>query len=707
MFHKNFQYFNFFVNLSVGRSFCYALASMGKKVKKWSEGIRARWKNDRQGFLVWALTFLVIVQLLGNFRLAQTVSSSGQLNQVSAFGNDLNEIRQFLLLPTKEYDFSSSNEAAQESVEEQDPIVSVFAGLEKLALQKEKEALYAKNKEQLDAYFNAQETLDYFAGHQLTVQDGVVHHLVDENGFPLITVELQEDGIIRMSTFQETKTLDRPTDVDAFKVQLKDVVEKKLKDLKKALAALNAQRDNLKQWLLNADLQAALSAHSLSVSPEQMKEGHYEYQILSREGAALAGIKLYKKERKLTWDDEMLPFDEAGFVQKSMLLIQNYDGRNTALKEMDALRAHIQSLEEDKGFQALLKKHGLTFVFAPNETETDIEYTIQYTASQEILAILYIHKETGELMLKTPTTDGVPLNTFLAGQKKNLVASLPEQVSVHDGVIESEDQLNILLAGKHGSNVDTMIFAHIDISKQIIKLVSIPRDLYHENRKINSVYADFGMDELLRRISDISGYKVTKYILVDMYVFKDLIDQIGGVDVTLETDLIDPTYKTVENGKIGTLYYAAGTYHLNGTEALRIARSRHTTSDYDRAARQQLILEALQAKARNLGFGDAQTVLKLIKTVLEKTETNIAFDDAMRSYFRYQGFNVDRGYVLSSANVLQSEKVPVNYVTSLQVPHCDALGQNCTKQYAIYTLEPRDGNWDYIKWYFRQTFEAE
>src|SRR3990167_3319155 len=145
MFHKNFQYFNFFVNLSVGRSFCYALASMGKKVKKWSEGIRARWKNDRQGFLVWALTVLVIVQLLGNFRLAQTVSSSGQLHPnaavqldevvgtVSAFRNDLNEIRQFLLLPTKEYDFASSKEAAQESVEEQDPIVSVFAGLEKLA----------------------------------------------------------------------------------------------------------------------------------------------------------------------------------------------------------------------------------------------------------------------------------------------------------------------------------------------------------------------------------------------------------------------------------------------------------------------------------------------------------------------------------------------------------------------------------------------
>lgn len=245
------------------------------------------------------------------------------------------------------------------------------------------------------------------------------------------------------------------------------------------------------------------------------------------------------------------------------------------------------------------------------------------------------------------------------------------------------------------------MFANVDTSTQKVTLISVPRDLYVNGRKINSVYADYGIYEQVRWVEEVLGYKIHHFALIDMYVFRDVIDLMGGVDVTLEEALIDPSYKTCDEGVCSTLYYDAGEHHLDGTEALRVVRSRHSTSDYSRAARQQLIIEAIQKKVRSLGLTDADTLLSIISTVIGSIETDIGFDAALRYYFTYQNFWVNRGYVLSSGNVLETVKVPVDYETSLVINDC--LDENnpstCEETYAIYTLSPRGGDWDVIKWY--------
>ena len=263
--------------------------------------------------------------------------------------------------------------------------------------------------------------------------------------------------------------------------------------------------------------------------------------------------------------------------------------------------------------------------------------------------------------------------------------------------------------GKHGSNVDTMIFTNINSETREVTMLSIPRDLFYKGRKINSVYAEYGIEEQVRWVEDIVGYKIHNYILIDMYVFRDIVDLMGGVDITLEEDLVDPTYKTCDEDGCSTLYYAAGEHHLNGTEALRIARSRHTTSDYSRAERQQLILEGIKKKAMGLGIGDADTLLSLISTVLESTETDIDTDDAIRYYFRYQNFELNRGYVLSTANVLDAVPVAVAYITSHPIKTCldETKPETCTDSFAIDTLMPAGGNWGLIRDYVAQILAGE
>lgn len=259
--------------------------------------------------------------------------------------------------------------------------------------------------------------------------------------------------------------------------------------------------------------------------------------------------------------------------------------------------------------------------------------------------------------------------------------------------------MNVLICGKHGSNVDTIIFANVNPENKEVTLISIPRDLYYQERKINSVYYYYGMDEFIREVEDITGQQIDKYMLIDMYVFADIVDAMGGIDITLTEDLIDPSYTTYDNGVWSTLYYPAGDYHLNGTQTLRVARSRHYSSDYDRAERQQMILESIKDKALSMGLSDTTALFEIVELVMDNTETNIGINEALMYYVQYKDYDISRGNVLSTGNILENEHIYVDYDTSASEEVCDEETGECEVRNFVYTLMPAGGNWDYIKWY--------
>ncbi|MBN1258951.1 LCP family protein [Candidatus Peregrinibacteria bacterium] len=214
------------------------------------------------------------------------------------------------------------------------------------------------------------------------------------------------------------------------------------------------------------------------------------------------------------------------------------------------------------------------------------------------------------------------------------------------------DTLNILLAGKHEGNLDTLMLLQVDMGRKKMTLLSVPRDIYFNSQKINSVYSRWGMEELLRELGIITGLKIDKFMVIDMYAFIEVIDLMGGVDVYLSEPLVDPTYKTFDEGKWGTLYYGRGEHHLSGVQVLRIARSRHTSSDFGRAERQQAILLGIRNKIKGMGLGDAGSIAKMISATLSKTESDISLKEAISWLARFKDYGVRTGAVLSTANVL-------------------------------------------------------
>jgi len=100
-----------------------------------------------------------------------------------------------------------------------------------------------------------------------------------------------------------------------------------------------------------------------------------------------------------------------------------------------------------------------------------------------------------------------------------------------------------------------------------------------------------GFRALTGAIQELVGVPLDGAIVVNLTGFVDLIDAVNGLWVDVPYTLFDDQYPS-GNGQI-TVYVPAGCQKLDGTEALEYARSRHSSDDYSRMRRQQLVLTSL------------------------------------------------------------------------------------------------------------------
>ncbi len=190
--------------------------------------------------------------------------------------------------------------------------------------------------------------------------------------------------------------------------------------------------------------------------------------------------------------------------------------------------------------------------------------------------------------------------------------ALSSEKGVNLNILPTEDPLDLLLLGSdtrpeyhnvEWGRTDTIMILHIDPRKREGLLVSIPRDTrvniegYGFN-KINAAYAFGGPELAISTVEKFTGLDIDNYAVVDFYAFVQIIDKLGGLDLTLEQPLVD--------GKSGA-NFSASTFHVNGEQALSFVRSRATPrGDLDRIDRQQYFLKELVAQKFNL-----DTVLQL------------------------------------------------------------------------------------------------
>lgn len=204
------------------------------------------------------------------------------------------------------------------------------------------------------------------------------------------------------------------------------------------------------------------------------------------------------------------------------------------------------------------------------------------------------------------------------GDSFNILPVEKEKASAIDKIRSDEiDRLNILLLGLRGEGdpnggllTDTMMVMSFKPKTGQVALISVPRDLYvdipkSDNKgKINEAYAygisnknwKSGLSYSKEAIEEVTGLEIHYVVSVDFTAFKEIIDTLGGITVYLD----EPFAENVPFEE-GSISLPAGKNTLDGQRALLYSRARYSSSDFDRAQRQQQVLVAVKEKALNTG----------------------------------------------------------------------------------------------------------
>ena len=230
----------------------------------------------------------------------------------------------------------------------------------------------------------------------------------------------------------------------------------------------------------------------------------------------------------------------------------------------------------------------------------------------------------------------------------------------------AQPRMNVLLIGtdaapdRIGVRPDTIMLASINAKTGDSTLISFPRNLqgvpfpagtpgakawpkgytcaqdacllnsiwfWAENNPGYRKYRNPGLTATTQAIEQISGLSVDETVVVNLRGLVDLVDAVGGVQVTVRERLPiggnanpeSPDYQRADG------WIEKGTQRLNGSQALWYARSRWSTDDDDRMRRQQCLITALtdQVDARKL----VAAYPKLAKALRGNLLTSIAVQD--------------------------------------------------------------------------------
>lgn len=224
----------------------------------------------------------------------------------------------------------------------------------------------------------------------------------------------------------------------------------------------------------------------------------------------------------------------------------------------------------------------------------------------------------------------------------------PDEIPPEMLPIETDgDPLLVLLIGadtavrSNAGRTDVLLLTAIDTAANSVSMLSLPRDLYVNipnvgMGRINTAYAygeqheaGTGPETLIETIRYNLGLEVDYWARVDFADFRQLIDDLGGVELVVDCAIqdwrlrepdLDPNLE--ESWAQFTL--PVGVHRLDGDLALWYARSRRTSSDFDRGRRHQALMQAIWRRVRSL---ELDTQLQDVwPQLLELVDTNLPLD---------------------------------------------------------------------------------
>lgn len=229
--------------------------------------------------------------------------------------------------------------------------------------------------------------------------------------------------------------------------------------------------------------------------------------------------------------------------------------------------------------------------------------------------------------------NGVDINEAIGDDRPEKLPTSGQNILILGSDSRAGDNAELNAGKIAGARSDTALVMHIPEGRTQAVAVSVPRDTLvtrpeckdadgstvagAERVMFNSIYSQVGPACVVKTVEKMSGVRMDHYVEIDFAGFKDLVDAIGGVEVTVDQDIHD---------KSSGLDLTAGTHRLDGTESLQFVRTRHGIgdgSDLGRIGLQQEFMIALlgEIKKQDL-LGSPTKTYKIADTLTAALTTD-------------------------------------------------------------------------------------
>lgn len=201
-----------------------------------------------------------------------------------------------------------------------------------------------------------------------------------------------------------------------------------------------------------------------------------------------------------------------------------------------------------------------------------------------------------------------------------------KDIEISEGVEEKLSKYrNIVLFGVDNTNggytgrSDNIMIFSLNEETNEVKMASIYRDTYvkvegHGYTKINHAYAYGGAQLAMNTINKNLDLNIKEFVTINFKVVEDVVNYVGGVKISVTA---------AEASQIPGIT-GAGTYNLNGEQALAYGRIRKIDSDYKRTERMRTVIEAVFSKVKKMSLTQMNN---FVDKILPKVRTNIKMSE--------------------------------------------------------------------------------
>lgn len=192
---------------------------------------------------------------------------------------------------------------------------------------------------------------------------------------------------------------------------------------------------------------------------------------------------------------------------------------------------------------------------------------------------------------------------------------------------------------------DTMILVRVDPDARVARMLSLPRDLLVEipgagPKKLTLAHylgelweyePDGGPGLVKAVVRDNFQIPVHRFVRIDFEGFERIVDAVGPLTIDVPPNPNDPTIGLFDDNYPGehcaytTIAFPPGPQEMDGVHALQYARSRYSTSDFDRSRRQMQVLMAI--RDRMLRPGILMDLPRLVPTLREEVDTDLSMPE--------------------------------------------------------------------------------